>query len=155
MSFLRDLEYANAFERRIPDMFDNKKYWFSPRGSKEYDVGITNQDDEDVLFEVKADRRTKDTGNIAIEFRCRGKDSGITTTRADYWVYFIDGTERCLLIPTDKLKEAIDQKKWSRTVRGGDGFAAEMYLFKESVFSEFLFSGQRPEPEQLYPTQPE
>jgi hypothetical protein len=138
MTFHRDLEFASVYERRIPELFENKKHWFSPRGSKEYDVGITNGDDDDILFEVKADRRTKHTGNVAIEFRCRGKDSGITTTGSDYWVYFIDGTERYYVIPTQNIRDAIDQKKWSRTVRGGDDYVAEMYLFSEGVFSEFL-----------------
>ena len=41
-------------------------------------------------IEVKYDRKTKETGNVYIEFESRNKPSGIKTTQADYWTYFID-----------------------------------------------------------------
>mgnify|MGYP001070419334 CR=1 FL=1 len=41
-------------------------------------------------IEVKYDRKTKETGNVYIEFESRGKPSGIKTTQADYWTYYID-----------------------------------------------------------------
>ena len=47
------------------------------------------------------------TGNICIEFRQRGKPSGISTTEADYWVHELkrDGATLCyLMFPIERLK---------------------------------------------------
>jgi hypothetical protein len=47
------------------------------------------------------------TGNIAIEFACGGKPSGIATTEADYWVHELrrdDDTLVYLMFPVDRLK---------------------------------------------------
>ena len=67
------------------------------------------------------------TGNIAIEYRCDGKPSGIATTEADYWVHELrrDGqTLVYLMFPIDRLKalarDAIQRGQF-RSDAGDDG----------------------------------
>jgi hypothetical protein len=61
-TFEYDLEFGQEGEGIIADMFENKK------------------------IEVKRDNWVGRTGNIAIEYKSRGKPSGIATTQADYWI---------------------------------------------------------------------
>ena len=67
------------------------------------------------------------TGNIAIEYRCDGKPSGISMTQADFWVHELrrdDATLVYLMFPIDRLKaltrEAIKSGRCRANV-GDDG----------------------------------
>lgn len=104
---------------------------------KPYDIRI-KYGGEETTIESKADRLTISTGNIAIEYRCSGKPSGITSTQADYWVIFIEGTRDYYLIPTSEITKAIEEHKYTRTTRGGDGYRSEMYLFPRTIFTPYL-----------------
>jgi hypothetical protein len=79
--------------------------------------------------EVKADFRSAETGNAAVEFESRGKPSGITVTQADYWVMNFSG--EWYSIRVEKLLELIGQRKFFREVSGGDrGSNTKMFLFR-------------------------
>ena len=82
----------------------------------------------DSTIEVKFDRKTRETGNVYIEYESRGKKSGIRTTQADYWTYFVQD-EMCLTIPTQRLKEKIIKLK-PRKVKGGDKDSSMGFLIK-------------------------
>ena len=79
-------------------------------------------------IEVKFDRMTRKTGNVYIEFESRGKPSGIRTTQADYWVYYIQD-EECFVISTKRLIYKI-VKLNPRRVRGGDNNTSVGFLIK-------------------------
>lgn len=70
-------------------------------------------------IEVKRDKKFLKTGNIFIEYECRGKPSGIMTTKAQ----FIDFALPCrdthvhLLVPTQLVLRACEG---AREVVGGD-----------------------------------
>jgi len=58
--------------------------------------------------EVKTDRLAHSTGNLAIEYKCRGKWSGISTTQADWWAFKIkrggdDGLSEFVLVPLEDI----------------------------------------------------
>jgi len=80
--------------------------------------------------EVKRDFKAAQTGNLFIEYRCRGKASGLGTTRADFWAFILDG-ERVIIVPTEHLKR-VAQRAYDegRKVRGGDSNASEGVLVK-------------------------
>ena len=106
---------------------------------KEWDFGLKNhkEDEEYTYFECKNDRRAKDTGNLAIEYECSKKPSGISTTKADFYVYFIEGTRTWYEIPTDDIRTLINEKKYTRNIAGGDGWKTRMYLFPCSMFESY------------------
>ena len=73
----------------------------------------------------------KDTGNVFVEYKSRGKDSGIKTTTAIYWVFVLPYNEtdfpNLQFIPLVKLKKLIETKKY-KTVNGGDALTSKGYL---------------------------
>ena len=79
-------------------------------------------------IELKSETwQREQTGNICIEFRCDGKPSGISVTKADYWVHELrrdDDTLVYLMFPIERLKglarQAIKSGHW-RTGAGDDG----------------------------------
>ena len=83
-NFEYDLEFGQEGEDIIADMFENKK------------------------IEVKRDNWVGRTGNIAIEYKSRGKPSGIATTQADYWIIMFSKEYEdkfMFIIETQRLKE--------------------------------------------------
>jgi len=73
------------------------------------------------------------TGNIAVEYRQRGKPSGIAITQADYWVHELcedDGaTVGYFMIPVERLKRlAREAYRAGHHRTGGDADEYEMVL---------------------------
>jgi uncharacterized ubiquitin-like protein YukD len=111
-----DLEYGQVREKLVADMLQDKK------------------------IEVKSERGMwQRTGNIAIEYECYGKPSGITATQADYWFHnlCVDDDVFCTLVfKVDNLKKLIDNLDYKKTVSGGDHNASKMYLLNiQKLFS--------------------
>ena len=82
-------------------------------------------------IEVKTDCKWKKTGNLAIEYKSRGKPSGIATTKSEYWAFILDAngfTEGIIFIPTEKLKILARRYLKTNTVFGGDDNTSEMVL---------------------------
>lgn len=132
--FRQDLDLGEAYQREFLAI---KGGGYMVQGCfKPYDVIV-----EGVKYEVKCDRMTRKTGNVVIEFECNNVGSGITTTEADYWVYFVlESPEEYLYyyeIPVSVIRRMIIDGKFHRCVSGGDGHRSHMYLFNESLFSDY------------------
>ena len=80
----------------------------------------------DSTIEVKYDKQTRKTKNVYIEFESRGKPSGIRTTEADWWTYFVQD-EMCLTISTIRLKDKITKLNPPR-IAGGDSNSSKGFL---------------------------
>ena len=142
MGFISDKLFGKKYERNFVELIEYDSYRFPENDyHKEWDIEIT-KDGEITHFEVKADRRTFATGNICLEFAYNGEDSGITSTKADYWVLYVvngDKTERIYLVPTEDLRKIIADELYHKTINCGDGWKSKCYLFKEEVFTKYLF----------------
>ena len=103
-----DLAYGKVREDMIQDMLQDKK------------------------IEVKSERDVwKRTGNIAIEYECYGKPSGINATEADYWFHNLcvgEDVYATLIFKTENLKKILDSLERKVSVNGGDHNASRMYL---------------------------
>ena len=111
-----DLAYGKVREQRVADMLQDKK------------------------IEVKSERDMwVRTGNIAIEYECYGKPSGINKTESDYWFHNLcigDETFATIVFDTNSLKRIIANLDKKRSVSGGDNNAARMYLLNlQKLFS--------------------
>ena len=111
-----DLAYGKVREQRIADMLQDKK------------------------IEVKSERDLwMKTGNIAIEYECYGKPSGIAATEADYWFHNLcvgDKTFATLVFDVPSLRTIIENLDYKRSVSGGDNYASRMYLLNlQKLFS--------------------
>jgi len=81
-------------------------------------------------LEVKRDFRASQTGRVFVEFFCRGKPSGISTTEADHWAFILDGGV-VIMMPTDRLKELVaEAREKNRVVSGGDNNMSQGALIK-------------------------
>ena len=87
---------------------------------------------QDKKIEVKSERDVwKRTGNIAIEYQCYGKPSGINATEADYWFHNLcvgEDVYATLVFKTENLKKIIDSLERKVSFSGGDHNASRMYL---------------------------
>lgn len=98
-------------------------------------------------IEVKFDFACYRTGNFYIEYESRGKPSGISTTKADYWM-LIASTEKgvdlktnirdiekddilfSVLMSTEQLKKVCKTRYYRKNVGGGDSNTSKGILIK-------------------------
>ena len=85
--------------------------------------------------EVKTERDIwRTTGNIAIEIRCSGKASGLSTTESTIWIHLLayNGViEGGFIFKVDQLKDKIKRlhkEKKIKMVMGGDNNLSQMVL---------------------------
>ena len=142
MPFNNDLLLGKKYEMILLDYIPKGEYdevEFAPNHRfVEWDVKVKRGALE-AKYEVKADRLSHKTGNLCIEFQCAGQPSGISTTQANYYAYFIiHGTGHDLyLIPVERLKEYIEQSS-PKKMSGGDGYRSRFYLIPQDVFADCL-----------------
>ena len=87
------------------------------------------------MVEVKTERDIwKSTGNIAIEIRCKGKPSGISTTESANWVHLLSYNgkiEGGFIFDVEELKKKIKillKNGKAKMVMGGDFNMSQMAL---------------------------
>ena len=102
--------------------------------SKGYDLKIISKG---WTFEVKNDLMAHQTGNVAIEYECRGKATALAATTAEFWVYKFAG--QFFAFRTETLKRKIfEEKQYFKAVTGGDaGSNTRMYLVKVAEFKSW------------------
>ena len=124
-----------------------------------YDLLFEDENIDLITYEVKTDLWEKDwgkggSGNMAIEYKCRGKSSGIGVTKAKYFVYYLVNVsdKQIWLIETQKLQELLLREKFpSKTVGethyGSDEKVAKCYMIPrfeyKDEFDIYSFDGQR------------
>ena len=134
--WVADLKLGNEYQRKFISLITYDSISVPPGKFKDYDIAVM-RGAERTLYEIKADRKALTTGNIVIEFMCNNQRSGISTTVADFWVYFVVGSGMFYLIPTDDIKQAIDENKYTKIIKGGDGWRSQMYVFPAQVFQDY------------------
>ena len=96
-----DLKYGKMREKQVSNIFANKK------------------------IEIKTERDWWDkTGNIALEYECNGKPSGINATTSDYWIHILAKGKKnhCMLVfEVSRLKKIVNKYKDTHTRMVGDG----------------------------------
>ena len=92
-------------------------------------------------IEVKYDRQAVKTGNVALEVRCRGSLSGLSTSKSKAWVICTD--EGCWICPLRTLKMwakeyATKVNDWDSLVKGGDDGLSERALVDYNLIKQFI-----------------
>jgi hypothetical protein len=131
MTWKDDLKFGQQYELIALKYFDFIEYQLND--DNRYDLLLDNQ----IKVEVKADRLSHSTRNMAIEFECFDKPSGINTSEADYYIYFVvkpNNEYTAYKIKTEDLKKKVEG---CRIVRGGDMKASKMYLLNLNAMKEF------------------
>jgi len=138
-NFKEDLPIAIETEKQVAqilvELYKAKIIEFEH--TNKYDI-LAEINGKNCTFEVKEDFICETTGNVGLEYECRGKASGIQTSIADYYIYKLHTKYfgiQYVLHKTSALKKMIDENRYFRIVNGGDAGSNSMnYLFKYDVF---------------------
>ena len=77
--------------------------------------------------------------NLVIEFECRGKDSGINATQADFFTYFFPHLGEIWNIRCDALRLLIAQTNPHVFLNAGDkGSGTKLYRLKKSEVRNYF-----------------
>lgn len=88
-----------------------------------------------LTFECKNDVMASQTGNVAIEYHNSKKNepSGISATKATFWVHKID--DDIWICSVDKLKQFIDTAVPVKKITSGGDKNANLYIYKIEDFT--------------------
>lgn len=139
-NFKKDLEFGQYYENELLQYLDYDTYEQAQGNFKLWDIKIVKDGMEPTTYEVKADRKAIDTGNIAIEYECNGKDSGIKTTKCTYWAHFcIDplGGYQLYIIPRKFLIKLINRGEYKRIANINN--YCYFVLIEMSKIKQYLF----------------
>lgn len=153
--FAKDLPIAKKTEKQIAQfLVDTQKMTYvgssdSIRGVRksDFDIRMAWPSGKQVDIEIKEDFSCARTGNVGVECESWGRLSGISISKADFYLYKVhqpDGTKRVYIIKTELLKQMIADKKYHRIVVGGDpGSNSKNYLFTLKVIMDnFKYLGK-------------
>ena len=139
-NFIHDLAVGQSYEIEALKYLKYDSYVQSDITKKisEYDLKIKRNNIE-TKIEVKADLKCQFTGNIAIEYSCNNKRSGISTTTADFWVVFVVYFSKkvCYKIPIKDLKKLC---KNCIRISGGDGYRSKMFLLSKYKCEKYIIN---------------
>lgn len=132
-NFERDLADGEIAEQKLLQII-RKKYKSAvkiPNKFSDYDIFIPETNKK---IEVKYDRQCNKTGNIFIEIEILGKPSGLSVTKADYWVFF-DGENFRSISPAD-ITNFIFMNKIVMQEFKNSGNEIKAFLVKKDDFFE-------------------
>lgn len=105
-------------------------------------VVLFNQTAAVNTYEIKTDVYCKphnDTGNMFIEYECRGKASGIMASKADWFVTYYPYLNQVWFIKISELKNLIKYNNFRETSFSGDiGSNTKGYLIPREKYSRFF-----------------
>jgi hypothetical protein len=130
----------------MPDWLKNKnnKFDIDLKVGEEYEdtlAGVLKLGKVEVKTEID---KWRDTGNIVIEIRCRGKLSGLSVTEAGHWAHILsyNGDIKCVfLFPVQVLKKIVKNMvadKVAKVVMGGDDDESQVALLPIKKLKEYL-----------------
>ena len=146
-NFEKDLADGHKGEEAVRHFVETvmHKKWIKYNDDASYDILFQNEYEEPVTFEVKTDLWEKNmdsggSGNMVIEYKCRGKKSGIRKTKATYFAYYIPNIrdKQLWVISVENLKKLIKNNRFKR-VLGGETY----YDNDEKVTRCFLIDRYR------------
>jgi len=131
-----DLSLLTKDGRKIPlDYEEMKKFDLDLKFGQMGEKFVEDLQNGNTMIEVKTERDIwKTTGNIAVEIRCSGKPSGISTTGSAIWIHLLSDNNKIVggyIFSVDYLKQKIiDLKKEGKLklIMGGDFNVSQMAL---------------------------
>lgn len=106
--FNEQLKQGNDGEQVIVDFLQRQfnMRFLNSNNTHDYDIKMIKE----YTYEVKTDRYNKfkkETTNMFIETYCNGKPSGVSSSKADYFVYFFPDINELYLIKMDDLRKML------------------------------------------------
>ena len=125
MSFKEDLKAGKVIEEYILERIQEKypKAKIMEGYFKEYDIIIP---EINKTVEVKSDVKSLHTGNYVVEIAFDGKESALSTTKADWWVFYDSECE--VWIKPDNIWRAVKGLEMREFIGKGDEKSKTAYL---------------------------
>ena len=105
-NFRQDLKEGVKGEETIVNFLESKGLlYLNSNNDNKYDIKM-KKNNKEITYEIKTDvycSPTRDTGNMFLEFECRGKASGIAVTQADWFVTYYEKLKEIWFIKTSDL----------------------------------------------------
>tara|TARA_R110000744_G_scaffold266254_1_gene380257 strand:+ start:3204 stop:3677 length:474 start_codon:yes stop_codon:yes gene_type:complete len=137
--FKEDLEEGQKGEKIIAMyLVCQGMKWVHLNNDYKYDIMMhSEKHDKEVSFEVKTDVYPKDTGNIAVEIRYKGKPSGVSHSEAEWFMYWYRDLpfNNLWMIKVADLKSLIKKNKF-HIVKGGDDNQSQLVLIPRKEYKE-------------------
>lgn len=134
--FKKDLEISIENEKKVASFFEKQGFIVHQINEDKYYDLLIEKDDKIKKYELKTDyfiTKEKDSGNVFVEYECRGKPSGIATSTADWWIFYLINKNELWFIETYKLKNLIKEYKFNTTHTAGDiGSNTKGYLVQRT-----------------------
>lgn len=131
-NFEKDLRDSNESTPDLIKLLTERGFTeLKTNDDKRYDIIGKDPKGKEVTIEYKDDIGASQIKNVAIEFKSRGKDSGIMTTKAKYWVHKVDGV--FWYIKTRDLFLHLINNEY-RVVEGGDNNTSSLVLMPKVEF---------------------
>jgi len=139
-NFNKDIKDGERGETVISDFLITKGYkLLSDNKDNKFDLRMLEPDGRETTIEIKTDvycTPERDTGNMFIEFHSRGKDSGISTSKAEWFVMYYPHLNESYFIKTETLRNLIENN-YFRDVSGGDnGSNTKGYLINKKQYGK-------------------
>ncbi len=135
-TFSRDLSRGEQIEHKVLSVIQKTypKAYKIEGYFKGYDLFVPEISKS---IEVKSDEKSKYTGNIVVEIEFNGKPSALSTTEADYWVWW-DGYS-LTWFTVDLIKRCIEETSppLCKFVGKGDSKQKKAYLIKKEVLYRY------------------
>ena len=135
-TFYKDLSRGEAIEQdllskiqvKYPNAYKVEGYF------KDYDLYVPEISKS---IEVKYDEKSKHTGNIVVEIEFNNKPSALSTTKADYWVWW-DGYSYTWFF-TNEIKKCIEEtnQRLYTFIGKGDTKEKRAYLIKKETLFKY------------------
>ena len=113
----------------------NPKFDLDLKFGEEYEQGLEKLFKTKGKIEVKTERdKWIETGNIAIEIRCRGKKSGLSVTESDWGFHILSEKGKVkgmICLPVEELKNicrVMIKNGTAKKIMGGDDSKSEILL---------------------------
>jgi hypothetical protein len=136
--FVNDLAWGKRYEQIAMDMIGGNAI-VCPNGAfSDWDFKV-----DDEAYEVKSDRRAYKTGNLCIEYEHTNIPSGISISKATYYIYFVirqDNTYDCYKIPVTEIKRIINT--FNPRKASCDNGNSHFYLVPTSYFNSYKIGAQ-------------
>tara|TARA_R110000851_G_C12742652_1_gene531066 strand:- start:17 stop:475 length:459 start_codon:yes stop_codon:yes gene_type:complete len=115
--------------------------FISDNKNNKYDL-LVSKNGVKIKYEVKTDvycKPNRDTGNMFVEFECRGKDSGIMVSEAKWFVMYYKFLDELWYIKTSDLIKLINESSFRTTNNSGDeGSNTKGYLIPRKSVTEYF-----------------
>tara|TARA_R100000900_G_C3348681_1_gene166282 strand:+ start:59 stop:580 length:522 start_codon:yes stop_codon:yes gene_type:complete len=153
-NFKDDIKDGERGETIIANYLEGYGYkLINDNKNNKYDLKMLTDKNVETTIEVKTDvycypKRTvieggvektleeRDTGNMFVEKESRGKLSGISVTKASWFVMYFPYFKEAWFIRSSKLKELIDSNNFYVANGGDPGSNTKGYLIKRNFFKK-------------------